>query len=258
MSKYECKICKKQYTRKNSLDNHYILCEYKLKTNREKKIDSEELNDIPSYLELVKIVQELTKKCNKLEIKVEEMQKWVTNKKKKINIIEWLNKNVNTSDSYIDWINMNIQVLPEHFDYLMEHNLYQTIEYVLQYNFNKEYENYIYPIKCFSEKQAIFYISEKDECGNSLWKKAIHEDIIYLYKKIYNKMLNELTIWKKENEHKFDTNIKLCEIFNKAVIKLMSISFHQDSMFSRMRNVLFNIIKTDLQSIVEYDFEFEL
>jgi hypothetical protein len=252
-NKYQCTNCKKKYTKSSSLDKHKILCDYKLKSQREKKIEEEESEDIPDYLQLVKLVQELTIKCNKLETKVEQMQKWVERKKKKINIIEWLNTNINAFVSYAEWVNTNIEIIPEHFTYLMEYNLYQTIEYIIRHNF---VENHIYPIKCFSERNVIFYIAEKDENGNSLWKRAEHEDIVLIFKKIYNKMLNELTKWKMDNQYKFDDNPKLCELFNKAVIKLMSISFAQDSVFSRIRNILFNYLKTDLKSVIEYDFEF--
>jgi DNA-directed RNA polymerase subunit RPC12/RpoP len=252
-NKYKCINCKKKYTKATSLEKHQILCDYKLKTEREKKIETEENEDIPDYIQLVKLVQELTIKCNKLESKVEQMQKWVDRKKKKINVIEWLNNNINAFVSYAEWVNTNIEIIPEHFEYLMEYNLYQTLEHIIQYNFSEEY---IYPIRCFSEKSIIFYVAEKKEDGSTIWKKAQHEDIVLLFRKIYNKMLYELTKWKKENECKFDDSPKLCEKFQKAVIKLMNISFHQDSVFSRMRNVLFNYIKTDLKSVIEYDLEF--
>ena len=45
-------------------------------------------------------------------------------------------------------------------------------------------------------------------------------------------------------------------LFNKAVIKLMNISFSQDSNLSRIKNGLYNYLKTDLKSVVEFDFEF--
>ena len=37
---------------------------------------------------------ELGQKYNRLEEKVDEMSKWITKKKKKINILEWLNTNI--------------------------------------------------------------------------------------------------------------------------------------------------------------------
>ena len=36
----------------------------------------------------------------------------------------------------------------------------------------------------------------------------------------------------------------------------MNISFSQDSNLSRIKNGLYNYLKTDLKSVVEFDFEF--
>ena len=43
---------------------------------------------------LYQIILELGNKFNKLEEKVDELNKWVVKTKKKINIIEWLNNNI--------------------------------------------------------------------------------------------------------------------------------------------------------------------
>jgi hypothetical protein len=69
-------------------------------------------------------------------------------------------------------------------------------------------------------------------------------------------MIRELTKWKSDNHHKFDDNDKISILFNKAVIKLMNISFTQDNNLSRIKNNLYNYLKTDLKSVVEFDFEF--
>jgi tRNA(Ser,Leu) C12 N-acetylase TAN1 len=57
-------------------------------------IENEEDNDIPSQKKIYQILLELGSKFNKLEEKVDELNKWVVKKKKKINVIEWLNTNV--------------------------------------------------------------------------------------------------------------------------------------------------------------------
>jgi hypothetical protein len=246
--KYNCVICKKTYMKKSSLDKHKILCDFKIKSQREHKIEEEELDDIPNHLQLVKIVQELTIKCNRLEEKIEQMQNWVDRKKKKINIIEWLNNNIQGIINYNEWINTNISADASDFEYLMENNLLQTITRVLQNNLQEEKN----PIICFSEKHhPIFYIV----IGENTWRKAEHEDLVLLFKKIQNKILRELTKWKKENESKFDDNIRLNEKFQKAVIKLMSMSFQPDPNFNKMRNILCDFVKKDLKNIIEYDIE---
>jgi len=250
-----CINCNKQYSRKSSLDKHKILCDFKLKTKREKQIDIEELADIPNHADLVKIVQELTLKQIKMEERLENMQKWVEKKKRKLDVITWLNTNVIPTIGFLEWVTSSVCVLPEHFESLMENNLYKTIQQIFEYNL-PETNSFIYPIKCFSEKTNIFYICEKKVDGTPEWKQMLLTDMIMLLKNIQNKMIRETTKWKSKNECKFDDNIKISELFNKAVIKLMSISFSQDSTMSRIRNGLYNYLKSDLKSMIEYDFNF--
>jgi hypothetical protein len=72
-TKYCCQVCKKTYTRKTSLDKHKILCDFKTKTKLEHQVEEEELGDVPTHEQLVKIVQELTFKYIKLEEKMEHL-----------------------------------------------------------------------------------------------------------------------------------------------------------------------------------------
>ena len=249
--KYTCPLCHKQYTRKLSLDKHKILCEYKLKTKTEHKIEEEELGDMPNHEQLVKIVHQLAFKYAQMEEKLENMQKWVDRKKKKINVVEWLNKNVKPTVAFLEWISTFINIQRNHFEYLMENNLFQTIQFAFEYNLSKEDDEFIYPIKCFSQKNNVFYIYENDT-----WKQMETTEMAKFLKKIQNKFLEELTSWKKENQDKIDDSDKISENFNKAIIKLMNISFTQDATMSRMKNSLYNYLKTDLKSLIEYDFEF--
>lgn len=249
--KYTCALCQKQYTRKISLDKHKILCEFKLKTKTEHKIEEEEIGDTPNHEQLVKIVYELAFKYAQMEEKLENMQKWVDRKKKKINVIEWLNKNIKPTVGFLEWISTFINIKTAHFEYLMENNLFQTIQFAFEYNLTKEDDDFIYPIKCFSQKNNVFYIYDNDT-----WKQMEITEMAKFLKKIQNKFLEELTIWKKENQDKMDDSDKLSESFNKAIIKLMNISFTQDATMSRIKSGLYNYLKVDLKAFIEYDFEF--
>lgn len=250
-----CAACNKQYTRKSSLDKHKILCDFKLKTKREKQIDFEELGDIPNHLQLVKIVQELTLKLVKMEEKMEHMQKWVDKKKKKLNVISWLNVNTVPTIGFLEWVNTCITVKQEHFENLMENSLFHTIQQVFEDNLCEK-DDFIYPISCFSQKAGIFYICEKKPDGTPEWKQLVLSDMILLLKNIQNRMIRELTKWKTENQSKFDDNDKISVLFNKAIIKLMNISFTQDATLSRIKNGLYNCLKTDLKDMIDYEFEF--
>lgn len=252
-TRHVCVLCKKDYTKKSSLDKHKILCDIKMKTKREHQIELEELGDTPDHLQLVKIVQELTFKIIKMEEKMEEMQKWVDKKKKKLNVIGWLNTNVVSTIGFKEWINTLFVVEPEHFEYLMENTLFQTIQQVFEYNLKKK-DDFVYPICCFSEKAGVFYICEKNEDGIAEWSKLELSDTVLILKVFYRNMNKELTKWKLENQHKFD-DAKISDTFNKAVIKLMNLTFTQDANMTRIKNGLYNYLKTDLKA-VEYELEF--
>ncbi len=252
--KYTCELCHKQYTKKSSLDKHVILCDFKMKTKSEHKIEEEEIGDTPSYDQLVKIVHELAFKYVQLEEKMETMQKWVDRKKKKIKVEDWLNKNVKASVGYLEWVNSFIEVKEEHFEYLMENNLFQTIQHVFEFNLNKD-EEFECPIRCFTQKQNAFYICEKAS-DLDVWRKMELDDLARLLKKIQNRFLEALTTWKKNNQEKIDESDKVAEQFNKAILKLMNMSFTQDGTLSRMKNGFYNYLKSDLKSLIEYEFDF--
>jgi len=255
INKYCCVVCKKQYTRKSSLDKHIILCDYRMKTKRENQIESEEFGDIPTHYQLVKIVQELTFKLIKMEEKMEQMQKWVDRKKRKINVVMWLNANINPTIGFLEWVHTSLKVKPEHFENLMENTIFHTIQQIFEDNLYDR-SDFVYPISCFNQKSGIFYICDKKEDGSGEWRQLVLKDMILILKTIQDGIIKELTKWKSSNQHKFDDNDKISILFNKAVIKLMNISFSQDNNLTRIKNNLYNYLKTDLKSLVEFDFEF--
>lgn len=244
-NKYNCQICKKEYSRKTSLDKHRLLCEYKTKTKTELTVEEEEIGDKPSYAQLVKIVQELSIKYAQMETKMDEMQQWINRRKKKQDVIGWLNGNINASIGFLEWITMTIHVDATHFEYLMksENNIFQTYHLILENNI-KEQPDFVYPICCFRDKANIFYICEKDETLHvSIWRQMEPTEFIQIVKKIHNLLVGELTKWKKWNREKIDENDKLSDLFNKAVIKLMNITFTSDGAtnINKIRNIMYNM-----------------
>jgi len=249
---FYCTGCNKKYTRKHLYDKHVILCNFKMRTQREKEADFEQIGDTVDHCNLVKIVQELSLKIIKMEEKMTEMQKWISKKKQKLNVIQWLNDNIVPTVGFLEWITY-LKTEQVHFESLMENNLIYTIEQVFEYNLQNS--EFVYPIRCFTEKTNIFYICEKNISGVSEWKQLSLPDLILLLKNVNQRIMKELIIWKNANQHKFDDNDRVAELFNKAVIKLMDMKYTQDATLTRIKNNLYNYLKTDLKSLIEYDFE---
>jgi len=248
-----CHVCNKKYTKLASLNKHKILCDFKMKTKRERQIELEELEDIPSHYQLVKIVQELTLKLIKMEEKMEDMQQFVNKKKRKLNIILWLDTNIVPTIGFLEWVHSSLIVKSRHFENLMENTIFHTIQQVFEDNLSET--DFIYPITCFSQKNGVFYICEKKVDGSPEWRQLVLNDFILLLSTIQKKIIKELTKWKATNQHKFDDDNKLSILFNKSLIKLMNINFSQNHNVTRIKNALYHYLKRDLKSL-DFDFEF--
>jgi hypothetical protein len=250
-SSYSCPTCKKPYTRKGSLEKHKVLCEFKSKSKLDLQVEVEEASDKPTYDQLVKIVQEFAIKHGKLEEKVNEMQQYIDRKKKKVDVIAWLNTHVKPTTGYLEWVNIIVTVEPSHFQYLLkpETTIFDLIHEVFVYNFLKR--DFICPFTCFAQKNGIFYICEPLADGSSFsWKELVLADFVMLLKRVQKKLLGELSEWRKTNQKLFYENDKVSDQFNKAVIKLMNITFVQDANMSRIKNGLYHYLKKDLDCLV--------
>lgn len=263
-----CETCGKKYIKQCSLEKHKILCDFLVKTKREKQIQFEEDADLPTYIQLIAIVQELSMKYSRLEDKMIGMQKWVEQKKKKMNVIEWLNTMI-PSSKFTDWVKQ-IRVEEDHFQFLMEHNIVQTIQVILEENISNnvvsdqdqpdkidkidKINKRMYPIQCFSQKTNLFYVC--DDIENCIWRQMTFEDFVYLLKDIQNKLLISLSQWRIANKNEINENDSISILYNRTIIKLMNISFSKDAVYSKIRSNLYHYLKGDIRNKIEYEFEF--
>jgi hypothetical protein len=216
----------------------------------ELQVAVEEAPDKPTYDQLVKIVQELSIKYVRMEEKMGEMQQYIDRKKKKVDVIGWLNAHVRPTTGYIEWTNSIVSVEPSHFLYLLrpETTIFDTIHEVFAYNLEKR--DFICPLTCFAQKNGVFYICEPEQENGFVWVELELKDFVLLLKQVQRKLIGELSEWRKENRQLFTENDRIADQFNKAVIKLMNITFVQDANMSRIKNSLYHYLRKDLDCLV--------
>ena len=208
---------------------------------------------MPSYKELVTIVEEMALKMATMEEKMEKMSKWVETKKKKINVINWLNTNIKPSTSFSEWA-PTIEVNQTHLKHLFDNNIIEAVTMIFQESIHQTNGLQIpippIPIYAFEQKSNVFYIFDKE------WRELIFTDMTFLLKKIQNKLLKELADWRESNIVQITNSDKMSEIYNKNVIKLMNITFTVDQVYNKIKSNLYNIVQVDLKNMIEYEFEF--
>jgi len=248
-----CKICNRGFVKKASLTNHTLICNFRLKSTREQDAEMEENMNIPTYKELVKIVQDMSCKMIRMEKELEEWKKRGSltepKPKPKINYIEWLNTNraivlTGTSPSFLEWVKMELVVPGMFVEKLMDYSLTDTIQKVFEHNLpNNTISNILYPICGFIDKPNTLYV-----CNADKWRILLPEDMVMLVKSFQDKMIKELLKWKEEKEKKglFDEDASMSAKFNKAIIKLMSIDFKQDhTMLGKIKTNLYQYLKEE-------------
>jgi len=254
-----CLLCGKKYIQKSSLKKHNILCEFQQRTKREKQIDKEEIQDIPTYQELVQIVQELSLKYEKMEIQMQEFQKWTQKTKKKMNVLDWLNENVTPEQDFYSWLK-EINIQEDHFNCLMEQNAIETFQQVIEHCIPLKNLN---PLQSFSQKTNIIYIFTNTNTNDNQekkekWIEMTWDIFIKILQNIQHKLLKELSIWREKHKQEMLEKDSLSIVYNKMIIKLMDIQFSKTSKSSSSTKILHNLyiyLKKDLKTMIEYEFE---
>ena len=266
-----CNYCGKFYTRKSSLTRHTIVCELAHKSKRLRVCDEEEDSDTPTMNQLYKIIQEMAFKQQKMEEKMEEMQKWIDKKKKKLNVLNWLNLHFAPTTNFTDKIK-SFLVSEDDILQMSEYNFAIVAVNILKKNLKKQdIEDYAHegtttttttgscndePIACFAEKSSVFYIYKKESEEMTHWTKMTADDFAYIIRIIHSKLLAEVCSWRDRNSDKIRYNDRMSDLYNKIVLKLMSVDFTQEALLSKIRTPLYSHLKGDLKNMIEYDFEF--
>lgn len=244
-----CIHCGKSYKKKTNLEKHVNLCELLNK----KTLIVEDEETVPSQRKIYQILLELGSKFNRLEEKVDELNSWVVKKKKKINMIEWLNTNTRPEIKFDNLIE-KIIITDDDVKYLFKNSFYDTINYIFSrniYNFN--YSENQYPIFAFIQKTNIFYIYENEE---TKWIELTSEKLIKFLNKVHMKLFRLFCQHKKDNADRISEDENLSILCDKTSLKLMNIDFRQEIILGKIRSNMYGRMKIDIKSFVEYEFEF--
>ena len=128
-----CIHCGKSYIKRVNLDKHSVICEL-LNNSKKSKLVIEEDDPLPSQRKMFQMLIELGMKFNKLEENMEEINKWVVKKKKKINVLEWLNANM-TPNIVFDSISPDVKNIEYMVSALHVFNKYSfAVETILSFS----------------------------------------------------------------------------------------------------------------------------
>jgi dGTP triphosphohydrolase len=235
-----CIYCGKCYEKKINLNKHIIICE--LLNNSKKSSIVEDYEELPSQRKLYQMLLELGNKYNKLEEKMDKLNKCVVKKKKISNVIEVLNENFKP-DLIFDNLIEKIVVVPEDILYLINNSFVDTLNQIFTRNIFKLSENK-YPLIALNQNLNILYIYENDELK---WIELNREKLVKFLNKIYIKLFRLYSDYKKDNIDKINNDEKFADLCDELGLKLtLKVDFGKDIYLNKIKNNIYLNIKIDI------------
>lgn len=279
--KWECNICSKQYIRKDAFDKHYLLCNFNFEKSRSElryngeNLTAPNISNEKIYLLLI----DLSNKYNKLQADYDELKKFVITKRKKINIVDYLNNNCITCgsidfDNYIEYIISEIMIHGvynngqkdydnEYLNLIFENDFINGMVRILSKIIINEREKKLLPIKVFQQKDEIYVLRQgndesqdkdrgrdEDKIEEMYWETMKYEDFKLFIKKIHKKIINLFAIWQKSVEYKMKD-----EKFNEIYLANMKKMLGQSKVGCGTHGDIYLTIKNKLQKSISENFK---
>jgi hypothetical protein len=265
-----CVNCGKNYKKRVNLDKHSVLCDLlqrsKTRQNTNPVLEQllkEDDEPMPSQRKMFQILIELGQRYNRLEEKVNEINKWVVRKKKTINVVEWLNANLNPTIEFETMIE-KIIITEEDIKNLLEKSFYDVLNDIFSrtiYNLSDS-EN---PLFAFVQKQNVFYIYDNTTTNSNnnsndnhnnikCWTELSKERLTKFLIKVHMKIVKAFYDWKNLKKNDIKNNETVSSLCDKTILKLLSVEFKEENIYSKVRNMMYSRMKKDMKSLVEYEF----
>jgi hypothetical protein len=226
-----CPSCFKSFKRAGCYEKHIFQCQ---RRNEEK---------IPNNKELWDMITHLTEKYNTVQSEMEYLKNKMGIQNKKIDVLEWLNKQENPNTTWKEIIE-NFEMKICDLDLIFQKGLIEgvvdiMIQYLQSFNSNDV-------IRCYEQKKNVFYVF------NGSWEILNKGDFENSYKTIYQKILSSFEEYKNVNENKMNNDEFQIE-FNNNFVKILCIQTPFESQSVRIKNKIFDELKENFKSIIELE-----
>ncbi len=256
-----CDYCGKSFKRKTYFEKHILVCE-QLKQQIEIKhsrnvldADLEEAEDVLNIQDLTSMVQLLMKKCETMEQEIKSLKSHLQKKTKHISILDWLNDTIVLEKDFLTWIN-DYDVSKEETEYVFQNDFILGLIYVLQRVFPIE-KNELHPIRCFQQKQNIFYIYYNDKKTNiNTWKVMDETIFSCLVMSFIQKFLKWFYVWKEENIDKIQNNDDFHDLYVLYMRRCSGTTKNEEQIHRSIRSKLYMYLKQNIKNVIEYEYSF--
>ena len=239
--KYICKFCDTAFKFKEQHDEHVACCEFMDERKTELKENVELTDDpIPTPRIMYEILKHLMAKNQSLETEVKELRKFVKREKGKINVIDYLNNHHFPTIEYADMMKM-LQVQPKHLEAVFEGNIVDGV-FAL-------FDGLDIPIAAFSHKYAYYVYKE------SSWHEFPQVSVNAMFDILSNRFMKAYRAWEKSKPELCGESEDVQKTKMMLMRKILGTSMSDENKYRKFGTLLFDKLKKNVKSIVEYEFD---
>ncbi len=264
-----CPNCFRGYLKRNEhYDRHVLMCNFMGKTRQKRKQEDNKADSLPSLEEMFTIVVEMTTKYMQLDRKVEEMSRWVETKKRKVDILEWLDNNYMVMPvTYDEWL-QQIIITREHLELVFASDYIQGISNILSALLPETSrplkafdlkENYIYVYTSSSSAAVSTSSSSADvstsSSAASQWALLTQEQFHKLLNILSRGLMDHFIEWQKENRHRMYSD-EFTLIYTTNVKKIMGGHVSREVINNSIKRNLYRLLKVEVHQITEINLSF--
>ncbi len=240
--KYKC-MCGKLFKSEKRFNSHSALCSLKLfsQTKLERDDEEAEINEIPSQLEMYKLIISQQREIESLKKIVQNLEKnGISTTKKKTDIISYLNSKYKPEQDINDWLK-TFNYDDEHYEILCSTSYLDSIIAAFQDNMTHKGSS-VLPLQGFTQKQGILFKYE-----NKSWSAVTISDFKKIMEVLFPIVLKRHKVWEKSTITDI-TNEKQQEQIMDRLNRIFCLdAYNVTNRDAKIKTAIYNFIKKKLQ-----------
>ena len=272
---YICEYCSKRYVRLNAFRHHTLICRLSKRDSKsyQERVDKDALLVVPSQQQLYQLIIDLNSKYERLQSDYHELKRYVDNRRRKIDILEWLNDNCSISENVTaSELFLNISLNDHDVERVFELDYVKGVADIIVRFISDRYPDSKSecPLRGFMQKDGVLYVYEVEtvtsedlttgedtstgeDASTRKWQ-IMSNDLFERFIRVINHRLMILfRDWHRARQTTMDED-RFSEMYIKHLKTVTGGNFKDSEKTGRIRNLVYRSIRENLKSMIVYDF----
>jgi hypothetical protein len=182
-----------------------------------------------------------------LKQRIDELERAIYKQKKKVNILDWLNYNVQPVITFQEFY-YNLEITQQHLEYIFDTNYNAGMARIFK-DLMPQDEEFRVPLRSYDEQKGTIYVYI--ESTTKQWTTMTEQQFQLLISNLNRLLMRQLLSWKATREAELNQPIEDNEDEHKKYTLYKSKLLDKDM---NVRKILYDHLKVRLTGAIEYEF----